>query len=296
MRHRIILGLLLLAATIYPATYDLERVYTDPYNIYDDMYYLIKADTILVDSIHCDSVSSTNPCSCSFTLDEDTMYFGEVHAYEDGTGAWLDPGIEIFPRWSDGEIFPTYTVERIYTDPYGIFDTLYYLVKVGNTVRDSTHCDSVEPAAPCTCSFELTDDSIYFAELHAYETGTGWLDPATTVFGRYGYPIPAISGSIADKTCGVSVVVRKGDGRAAQNVKVYMTLAMTARTIDSTGAAIIPVMMTDRTDSLGIAQFTCLWSSYMIPATKWNIQVLVPGGLRRQITVPRDTSYTVDLR
>lgn len=293
---RITLLLLVLAVTVQAGTYTIDRIYTDPYGIYDDVYFLLKIDTVLSDSIHCDSVSPTNPCTCSVTLDEDTTYFAELYAYETGTG-WLDPAIQVYPRRNDGTSQTSYNVRTVYTDPYGLYDDVYFILSDGSATRDSIYCDSVSTTHPCTCLVNIDDDSIYFAEVHAYETGTGWLDPSTYILGRWGY-LEAVTGSLTGKTCVVSVLVRTSEGQPAENVAVTMMPATISRTVDSSGAAVMPVILRDRTDSLGVAQFTCMWSSYMIPTTKWNIQVLGYGfgSLRRQITVPRDTVYTVDLR
>ena len=296
-RFIIVVCLFVASVTVLAGNYTIERIYTDPYDVYDDIYILLKVDTTLTDSIHCDSVSATNPCTCSVSLDEDTTYFMEVRGYETGTG-WLDPSLAIFPRRNDGTMAATYNLRRIYTDPYGIYDSMCFVLKDGSTTRDSTFCDSVSPTHPCTCLVNMVDDSTYFAEVRAYETGTGWLDPSTVVYGRWGYPTTTVSGSLSGKTCIVSVVVRKSNGDPAENARVTMMPATVSRVIDSAGYAIIPIIQREKTDSLGVAQFTCMWSSYMIPETKWNIQVLGygVGSLRRQITVPRDTVYTVDLR
>lgn len=127
-----------------------------------------------------------------------------------------------------------------------------------------------------------------------WDTVTGGLPITQSVSG---YSVPDSAGSAANRTCYVKVYVIDNDGTAAENVLVSMAMEARGRVVDSAGHVIANSIRQDRTDSLGIAGFVCLWSSYLVPATNWRIQVLSPGfgSLSKSITVPRDTVYTVNM-
>ena len=116
-------------------------------------------------------------------------------------------------------------------------------------------------------------------------------DLTDTVMG-YFIDVPVASGS---QVCAVTVVVLDNAGRAAQNVRVSAQLTR-GNLRDSAGYAVANFTQNEQTDTLGRATFTCRWSSYLIPATKWRFTVKDPsvGQTKKEITVPRQASLTLE--
>jgi len=106
-----------------------------------------------------------------------------------------------------------------------------------------------------------------------------------------GYVFP----SVAAKTCNVAVVVINSSGAPVPNVKLHAYLER-RYLVDSLGQPVLNRTITRTTDSSGVAIFPCLWSSYLVPETKWKIMSVDPSlGLSRSLTVPRDTMYILNL-
>ncbi len=99
----------------------------------------------------------------------------------------------------------------------------------------------------------------------------------------------------AGKTAVVSVFVTNNDRTPAVNVMVSAYLSRN-KVVDSAGYAVYNQTQTVPTDSLGMAQFTCIWSSYMIPATDWWFSTSLPGAIKKKITIGREATITLDLR
>ena len=116
-------------------------------------------------------------------------------------------------------------------------------------------------------------------------------DLTDTVMG-YKIDIPVSSGS---QVCAVTVIVLDNAGEAAHNVRVSAYL-LRSNLRDSAGYAVANYLQEKKTDNLGRATFQCRWSSYLIPATKWLFTVKSPavGQTKKKITVPRQTSYTLE--
>lgn len=108
----------------------------------------------------------------------------------------------------------------------------------------------------------------------------------------YGYDQTAGTPPVA-KTCIVSVYVLNSDGSPAEGVTVNAYLARN-NAVDSLGNPVLSQMQTDVTDADGLAQFTCIWSSYLIPETGWWFVSPETGNIRKKVTVPRQSTYTVD--
>jgi len=98
----------------------------------------------------------------------------------------------------------------------------------------------------------------------------------------------------ASKTCATSVVVYGQDGDPLKNVVVTAQL-LGNNLRDSTGNPIGTWIQASKTDSTGEATFNCLWSSYIIPSTKWRFAIQSPlfGNAYKDIAIPRSTSYQV---
>lgn len=92
----------------------------------------------------------------------------------------------------------------------------------------------------------------------------------------------------------VTVQVKLSNGSPATGTDVSAYL-LASRIADSSGAVIITRPTTETTDSLGTATFSCIWSSYLIPETKWRFTVQLPSGTKfKDVTIPRQSTYTVD--
>jgi hypothetical protein len=194
--------------------------------------------------------------------------------------------------------------------PYGVSVTVRDTTGGGSTVIPSALVTFRDPSITTNIRQERTDVSgriafytshdtlTYIASYLPYYGFPTWDTVVPSVSGTVtisGYSWPDTAGSSVDRTCAVKVYVIKTNGSPANNVPVSMSLNARSNVIDSAGHAILKTVQTERTDSTGSATFVCLWSSYMIPETKWNVNVILPGrALSRSITVPRDTVYTVD--
>lgn len=110
-----------------------------------------------------------------------------------------------------------------------------------------------------------------------------------------GYPLDTAVSALAN-VCAVTVNVIGSDGQPREGVEIKAYLERRAVT-DSAGHAIANVTQVKRTDSNGQAVFQCIYSNYLIPATKWRFsgssQEL--GSLRESVTIPSQASYTLDL-
>ncbi len=98
----------------------------------------------------------------------------------------------------------------------------------------------------------------------------------------------------ASQVCAVSVVVRDAAGEAIKNVWVHASLTR-SNIVDSNGYAVVNKTRKAKTDSTGTATINCRWSSYLIPATKWQFTVPQVGSMKKLFTVPRETSTTFNL-
>jgi hypothetical protein len=113
-----------------------------------------------------------------------------------------------------------------------------------------------------------------------------------TIFG-FNSPFPTVT---TPQTCAVRVIILNPDGTAAQNVTVTANMARSA-VIDSAGRGYTMWSRSKTTNSLGIADFNCVWSSYLIPATDYTFSVGVGGkSLSVTASVPRQTSGTLDFK
>lgn len=92
----------------------------------------------------------------------------------------------------------------------------------------------------------------------------------------------------------VTVNVKNASGGPAEGITISAYLKA-SRLADSSGAVIIPRPITDITDSLGQVTFSCIWSSYLTPATQWRFTAVIPSGTKWvDVTIPRQSTYTVD--
>ena len=94
----------------------------------------------------------------------------------------------------------------------------------------------------------------------------------------------------------VSVVIKDNTGAGLKGV--YVTAYLSGSNLaDSSGAGIANTTQRKKTNASGIATFTCIWSGYLLPATKWNFSGHSPsiGGFKRTVTIPSQATFTLDL-
>ena len=143
------------------------------------------------------------------------------------------------------------------------------------------------------------DDTVYF-------NSTGPIDfvwtQRDTIFGVTNGLIDTTEGfqfsgdaPASGKTAAVTVFITNNDRTPAVNVAVHAYLSR-GKVVDSAGFPVYNQTQTLSTDSDGKVTFTCIWSSYMIPATQWYFSTSVPGTIKKKITIPRETTITLDLR
>jgi len=144
-----------------------------------------------------------------------------------------------------------------------------------------------------------TGDTVYFNATGP--VGYLWVQNDTTK-GITNNGVDSVRGTLfapaapaAGKTAAVTVFITNNDRTPAENVAVSAYLSR-SRVVDSAGFPVYNQTQTLYTDSDGKVIFTCIWSSYMIPATQWYFSTSVPGTIKKKITIPRETTVTLDLR
>ena len=98
------------------------------------------------------------------------------------------------------------------------------------------------------------------------------------------------------KVCAVTVRMLNSDRTPA--VGVWVTAYLIRSNVkDSAGYGYTNTPVYKQTNSQGVAVFNCVWSSYLIPLTDWRFTAHTSsiGGVRRTVTIPRTTSYLLDL-
>lgn len=261
------------------------------------------------DSISIDSFFDVTEVNTSFTVKASYSYMRVISFNFFSTGD-LDGYTEYLPALvmdsnrteQGGAGSGTYTVNLLFADtssgdtagvPYVSVD-----LRGWNT---STLLGTDRTNASGIATFGTDADSVAFRGIGPtaqYVWPILWEDSVAgsgnlidTVMG-YFIDIPVASGS---QVCAVTVVVLDNAGRAARNVLVSARLTR-SNLKDSAGYAVANFTQNQRTDYLGRATFSCRWSSYLIPATKWRFTVRDPsvGQTKKEITVPRQTSLTLE--
>jgi len=162
-------------------------------------------------------------------------------------------------------------------------------------VRDATGTSKGDANTLSDGKIVFNLDSGSYTLSGMFANGYYWNDLTCTLstadtMNLLGYDIALDTAGVADKTCLVLVTVVGSDGTAAENVWVTASL-VNGNVADSAGNAVSGTTKKVKTDSNGRATFTCVWSSYLVPATDWRFRV---GNVYKDITVPRQASYTVD--
>lgn len=98
------------------------------------------------------------------------------------------------------------------------------------------------------------------------------------------------------QTCNVYLFVVNNDGTPAEGVGVSAFITR-GRVTDSSGNIYSNDPKYKKTNSSGVVYFTCVWSSYLIPESKWRFTGRAPGvgGFRKDYTVPRQAVDTLNL-
>ena len=158
--------------------------------------------------------------------------------------------------------------------------------------------------------FNITSDSFavsaYDNGIHdwRYDTITSADISANGSYSLKGYQLWTDPESSTDSACAVAVWVFDGSGNPLPNVNVTAQLTKTGVS-DSSGHAISNRVMRSATNVLGVAQFECLWSSFLLvggnevtnydgtTGVKWLFSVPVLN-IKKEVIVPRQSSWTVD--
>jgi hypothetical protein len=132
------------------------------------------------------------------------------------------------------------------------------------------------------------------AQTYSFPSGQSVTTAAHQVDSIFGYDF-ALSTAATAKHCDVTVYVMKSDGTASEGTKITASL-VGSNHVDSSGYAIDNTPMVKRTDSDGKAVFTCVWSSYIIGAPKWQFKVTgrTVGVVKQTVTIPRQSSYELE--
>lgn len=130
--------------------------------------------------------------------------------------------------------------------------------------------------------------------IHDWELDTFVVTAATTRLLK-GFELWTAPVSVKDKVA--SVVVTVIDNKGDTVVGVWVTAQLIDDDItDSAGHVINNFPQEVKTNALGKAVFECMWSSYIIPATKWRFTTKAAHTeITQDKTVPRQTTYEVDL-
>lgn len=172
-------------------------------------------------------------------------------------------------------------------------------VSISARDQTGTQVGYVTTASPGYSIFNLDSGSYTFRARiyggYVWNNAVCTVNAANDTFTLRGYAIAVDTTGLADKTCLVYCYVYNADGTPAKNVPVSAQL-VNPYVRDSAGNAIRGGFQQDLTDANGRAEFTCLWSTYMIPATQWLFTPGLPqsGARAKQLTVPRQTSYHLE--
>lgn len=242
--------------------------------------------TSVIDSVEVDD---TKASSLKFRF----FFFGLVSPY---VGSWT---YNIPPTQSSGSGSGLYTVNIKFLDTSTAPDAFIPAVNVNLRGWNTSTLLGTDPTDESgVASFGTNATNIAFKGVGPsaqYVWPINWEDSVATsgnhtdtVMG-YFIDVPVASGS---QVCAVTVIVLDNGGRPARNVQVSAYLAGT-NLRDSAGYAVANFTQTQKTDDNGRATFECRWSSYLIPATKWQFSVGSPSNSRKAVTVPRQASYTM---
>ncbi len=242
--------------------------------------------TSVIDSVEVDD---TKASSLKFRF----FFFGLVSPY---IGSWT---YSIPPTQSSGSGSGAYTVNIKFLDTSAAPDAFVPAVSatlrgwntsvpLGVTATDGSGVATFGTSAT-NIAFKGVGPSAQYVWPINWEDSVATSGDHTDTVKGYFIDVSVASGS---QVCAVTVIVLDNGGRPARNVQVSAYLART-NLRDSAGYAVANFTQTQKTDSNGRATFQCRWSSYLIPATKWQFTVGSPSNSRKSVTVPRQASYTL---
>ena len=237
--------------------------------------------------------ASVQTYDTTWTVSDDSAYEVVYYSWADGSDSaatWTWTRDErVLPTGTGPHSVVVYTIDTLGTD------TLVPQVRV--SVKDTTGKTilgggNVLSGNDGTITFTLnTGYYTFVAEKSMYIFG----DSAVQISGNVdSLHLDAYNVNATAKSASVTVVVARSDNTYYEGVLVSAYLAR-ANVVDSLGRAIVNNIQRVRTNSVGQAVFTCMWSSYMVPATDWIFTVHKPavGGSSIALTIPDSSSYTV---
>ena len=108
-----------------------------------------------------------------------------------------------------------------------------------------------------------------------------------------GYDVSPTPIVVPSKSAGVSVLVVDNSGFPLPGIQVSAYLTGNNLS-DSLGQGIENTPQYETTDSNGSVTFICIWSSYILPPTKWRFTIMSSGGKRKDYFVPRQEYDTLN--
>lgn len=256
----------------------------------DSMYILWRTwpdrDTVFADTLTLPD--STTP-TINDTIDHEVIYkvFYPGGSYAEYSAFW--PGA---PGGASASVNYLYS----WTLDVDYIDSVRFRLKPGASFAAT---DSNVLAVP----FELPDDDsvvvandvLSILDIVYYYTGGDTLRWPTPVV-----PIESDSAmwaaSATAKRCSVTVILKDASGNPVVGARVACYPERRSLR-DSTGSSVSAATQRDQTDANGHASFECIWSSYLIPATKYVFTGYSPtaGRFLRIETIPRQSSYVISL-
>lgn len=237
----------------------------------------------------------TDSFDVSWTTDDSGLNELDLSIFWAGTAqpsSWLIP---LNPRrQAFCDSFHWIPIARFSDDPDTVFRS--YQTNDATAIND-TFTDGAGETDSIIDSFHVCDTDrvvvIYFEKYNGDPVYTTWSD-------EFPWAIEAVYSPMVSpettSTCVVTVTVKNNEGVAVEGV--YVTAYLPRHNlVDSSGAAIVNTTQYEKTSTYGRAVFQCIWSSYLIPETKWLFATYSrhTGSLKQYITVPRDTVHTFDL-
>lgn len=168
-------------------------------------------------------------------------------------------------------------------------DSIMFIHEVAGSYDTLILTDSYGFDTTFNCA-SLTVGVHNFVSRFLYDGATDWL----TGFDIFHNSSSSSPEATTANYCAVTLTVLNSNGTPAAYVPCTAYLGG-HNLADSSGQAISNTLLRERTNSLGVVTFDCMWSSYIVPATDWWFLVhsWSVTGPKKIVTVPRQVSYSV---
>lgn len=295
--HRYLwLVVLLFCSTMAMAT-DYHRIFykTDPC----DSIILVHEVAGGVDSAWWTSCSSVDTSIDKAGLSDGTHNFAVLFYFDGDTVAYsvseavVIGAVAVDLSGSGLDVLTLYLFDTSGADTVPVASAVVSLSNLAGTPYSYT---TTKSGGYTKINFTATDTFLVTASKPGYvlPSAETLIVTGTSTDSLFGYDVALSSPSATAKTCAVNVIVIGQDGNPFPNVTVTAQL-IGNNLSDSSGYPVGTWVQTEKTDDNGSVTFNCLWSSYVLPSTKWRFSVQSPlfGNARKEITIPRETAYQV---